>query len=131
MNALAFAFPYASLQPSHEAMQIVTAKELPDPKDHHVLASALTAEADILCTSNLRHFPVSIMSRLGIGLYSPDQLLCELIDRYPEAMRSSHELALANLAGATNESTFAALVRAGAPKAAERMRALLATTDNK
>lgn len=46
-----------------------------NPKDRHVLAAAITAEAEILITFNLRHFPADACRPYGIEVLSPDQVL--------------------------------------------------------
>jgi hypothetical protein len=40
--------------------------ELPDEDDRHVLAAAVAAEATVLCTSNVKDFPVGVVEALGI-----------------------------------------------------------------
>ena len=50
-----------------------------DPKDHHVVAAALKAQADagpngqvIIVTSNVRHFPMRDLQTLGLSRIQPD-----------------------------------------------------------
>jgi hypothetical protein len=38
---------------------------LPDEKDRHVLAAAVTAEATVLCTANISDFPAAVVDDLG------------------------------------------------------------------
>jgi hypothetical protein len=52
--------------------------ELPDPKDRHVLAAAIESEADVIVTLNLRHFPSSVLEKLGIEAQSPDDSLADI-----------------------------------------------------
>ena len=40
------------------------------------MAAALAAEADVICTNNLAHFPEPVMSDLGVEVMTPDALLC-------------------------------------------------------
>jgi len=40
--------------------------ELPDPDDRHVLAAAVHANAGVIMTCNLKHFPATVMEPLGI-----------------------------------------------------------------
>lgn len=48
---------------------------LPDPADCHVLAAAIAAHADVICTRNLRDFPARALAPHGIRAMSPDDLL--------------------------------------------------------
>lgn len=49
-----------------------------DPKDRHVLAAAIVGGADILVTSNARHFPPHSREPCKIDLRGPDEFLCGL-----------------------------------------------------
>jgi predicted nucleic acid-binding protein len=68
-------FPHATIPLRPEAVEIV--RELPDPKDRHVLAAAIESEADVIVTLNLRHFPSSVLEKLGIEAQSPDDFLAD------------------------------------------------------
>jgi len=46
---------------------------LPDEDDRHVIALAAHYEADVIVTSNLRHFPASALERLGLEARHPDE----------------------------------------------------------
>jgi hypothetical protein len=56
------------------------------PGDHHVLAAAVTAKADIIVTSNLKHFKAKDLARWNIKAQSPDDFLTHLYDLYPDTM---------------------------------------------
>lgn len=62
------AFPYAEVAPSPAARRKVNSLVLPDEGDRHVLAAAVAARADILCTDNIRDFPHEAMEAVGIEL---------------------------------------------------------------
>lgn len=56
-----------------------------DPKDHHVVAAALKAQADagpdgqvIIVTSNIRHFPMRDLQALGLSRIRPDAFAFDL-----------------------------------------------------
>ena len=53
---------------------------LPDPNDRHVLAAALHCKAHVIVTTNLKHFPKSVLSSHGISAQHPDDFVCDLID---------------------------------------------------
>ena len=52
---------------------------LPDPNDRHVLAAALHCKADVIVTTNLKHFPKAVLSSHGISAQHPDDFVCHLI----------------------------------------------------
>jgi predicted nucleic acid-binding protein len=52
--------------------------------DRHVLAAAVNAEADIIVTSNLKHFQQKDLAPWKIQAKSPDDFLSELYNLYPE-----------------------------------------------
>jgi len=78
---------------------------LPDEEDRHVLAAALAAEATVLCTSNIKHFPAEVVAPLGFEVLTPDELLSRLVTEYEPQMLAAHRTAVASLNGATDEST--------------------------
>jgi len=123
--AMTKTFPYARRDPGPADYQRLADMTLPDEGDRHVLAAALAAQADIVCTANLVLFPPSITCKFQLSVMSPDQLICHLVEKHPETMVLVHQTSVANLAAATDESTIEALRRAGAPAAARAMARLL------
>lgn len=113
MNA---AFPDALVAPVSGHYQRLKSLHMPDPDDRHVVAAAVAAEADILCTSNTKHFPGLVMDRVGVIRLTPDELLAGLLRAHPEEMLRVHRTSVERLKGATDESTLAALRRAGAAR---------------
>lgn len=59
---------------------------LPDPGDVHVVAAAIKAEAEIILTFNLKHFPEDALSPHGLSAVHPDVFLNELLSLAPEPM---------------------------------------------
>lgn len=118
-------FPYALTQVVDETLERVAGAELPDEGDRHVLAAAVESGADVLCTSNLKDFPETIVDQYGFVVQHPDELLVGLIRSCPTEMLAVHRVSVTRLPGATDSSTVAALRRAGAPQAADAMVALL------
>jgi predicted nucleic acid-binding protein len=52
---------------------------LPDPDDRHVLATAIYAEAEIIVTLNLRHFPKLRLEPHGVRAVHPDEFVLGLL----------------------------------------------------
>ncbi|WP_314457310.1 PIN domain-containing protein [uncultured Microbacterium sp.] len=49
--------------------------ELPDPNDRHVLAAAIRGRADVIVTENVRDFPATTLSPLGLEAVRLDEFL--------------------------------------------------------
>jgi predicted nucleic acid-binding protein len=81
-------YALVEVDPGHLA--VVEAVQV-DDKDRHVLAAALSAEADILLTDNTKDFPAQWMAGQGIELLTAGQLLVRLADGFPDKMRAAHE----------------------------------------
>lgn len=118
VTAMNRAFPYAETTPSDEARAAVAEAAVPDEDDRHVLAAAVAAEATVLCTSNVRDFPEEVTTPLGVHVMTPDALLARLVRQFPTTMHRVHATSVARLRGASDDSTIAALERAGAPRTA-------------
>lgn len=52
---------------------------LPDPDDAHVVAAALKAQAALIVTDNMRHFPEDQMAALNMEVRSTDAFLSDTI----------------------------------------------------
>jgi predicted nucleic acid-binding protein len=81
---------YALVEVVPSDLNAVAAVEM-DAKDRHVLAAALSADADILLTDNAKDFPAQWMAEQGIELLTASQLLTRLADAFPDKMRAAHE----------------------------------------
>ncbi|MFB9235496.1 PIN domain-containing protein [Plantactinospora siamensis] len=55
-----------------------------DPKDRHVLAAAVAADAEVIVTANLRDFPERALAPFAIEAVHPDDFLCMLLADAPE-----------------------------------------------
>lgn len=51
-----------------------------------MLAAAVHAQAQVIVTSNLRHFPRSVLAPLGVDARPPDQFLLDRLAAAPERM---------------------------------------------
>lgn len=119
------AFPFAEVEPDERHFEMLSVWSLPDEADRHVWAAALAAEASVLCTANTKHFPSKVIKSLDLEVFTPDQLLSRLVAECQTQMLAAHRTAVASLKGATDQSTIAALHRAGAPETAHMMADLL------
>jgi predicted nucleic acid-binding protein len=54
-----------------------------DPKDRHVLAAAVRANAEVLVTFNLGDFPAAALEPFDIAAVHPDDFLLDQLDLYP------------------------------------------------
>ena len=75
------AFPDAFVQ-HYEG--IIPNLALPDPKDCHVLAAAIKANANIIVTNNGKDFPKEYLQTFGLGVKSADDFLTDIIDLNPQ-----------------------------------------------
>lgn len=66
--------------------EIIPSLSLPDPGDRHVLAAAVVGRADVIVTFNLKHFPASALSPLGVEAQHPDEFVTHLLDLDPGAV---------------------------------------------
>lgn len=64
---------------------------LPDPDDRYVLAAAIHADAELIVTQNLKHFPVEALTPHRIEALTPNALLCRLLDAEPAATHAAVE----------------------------------------
>ena len=76
-------FPRALVR---EHPEIEARLHLPDPNDHHVLATAIASSADAIVTFNAQDFPGHVLAAEGVTRRDPDGFLWELQSRHPEAM---------------------------------------------
>lgn len=53
---------------------------LPDPSDRHVLAAAIKANAGVIVTANLKHFPSRVLAAHNIIAVNQDKFLMLLLD---------------------------------------------------
>jgi predicted nucleic acid-binding protein len=57
-----------------------------DTKDRHVAAVAVQAQAQVIVTYNLKHFPPASLAPYGIEAQHPDDFLMDLFDLDPQTM---------------------------------------------
>ncbi|HSH81995.1 MAG TPA: PIN domain-containing protein [Herpetosiphonaceae bacterium] len=82
VDMLRRAFPEASITGYEEVVNRMTNH----PKDRHVLAAAVVAQAQIIVTDNLRDFPETALAPFTIEAQSADTFLTGLFEEVPERM---------------------------------------------
>ena len=92
------------------------------PNDRHVLAAALSAQADLLLTDNIRHFPKAWMAERGIELIDSATLLTRLAREQPDKLLAAHRLTV-DRSPKSEEAILATLERAIGAEAAAVVRA--------
>jgi predicted nucleic acid-binding protein len=99
-----------------------------DSEDRHVLAAALSVDADILLTDNTRHFPREWMTDHGIELLTASELLVRLVEQWPDRMRAAHEMTVRHSPKSETEvvATLEAIV---GKDATDVLRALLTSAE--
>ena len=68
--------------------KLISSLTLPDPKDRHVLAAAITCRAKVIVTMNLRDFPHQALNGFSITPVHPDEFIAQAVQSLPEAMVS-------------------------------------------
>lgn len=125
LDVLRRAYQESWMDPEPEDFRRLERFDLPDEDDRHVIATALAAEADAICTNDKTGFPARVLDVFGMEAVTPDALLYDLVERYPQAMLEVHCTTARSLPGATDQSTIQALQRAGAIRTATAMAVLL------
>lgn len=85
-NALALEFREACVQVDPALEEQIT---LPDAADAHVLAAAVTGNADVLLTFNLKDFPKATAAQYGIEIAHPDGFLWRLLSEAPQGVQKA------------------------------------------
>jgi len=129
VDAMSRTFPDALVTPQPQHFARLAGFTLPDDDDRDVMATALAAEATIICTLNRKHFPPPVMNDLGLTVMGPDDLFTALVNDYLPQMIAVHRQVVAHFPGATNQTTLAALSKAKAPRTAQRIAAALGLTE--
>lgn len=75
----------------------ISAVNLPDPDDRHVVAAGIAAGASVILTWNLRDFPAMELKKHGLRRQTPDAFLADLYDKAPDLTVNSLANARRNL----------------------------------
>ena len=90
MHMIQDAFPFAMVR-GYESL--IEQLDLPDEDDRHVLAAAIRVGADAIITQNLKDFPKSALSSLGIVALNADAFLAGVIQKNPtKALRAFKQM---------------------------------------
>ncbi len=65
---------------------LVDGLTLPDTKDRHVLAAAIRCGANVIVTTNLKHFPESALRKFDIVAQHPDDFIVDQIGLKPRTV---------------------------------------------
>ena len=75
--------------------KLIKKLELPDPKDCHVLATAIKSNADVIVTNNIKDFPQKYIESFDLKVKTADDLLTDIIDLNGEqALAAFREMVL-------------------------------------
>jgi predicted nucleic acid-binding protein len=94
------------------------------PRDRHVLAAAVRANAEVLVTFNLKDFPDDCVAGYEIDVVHPDDFLLDQLDLYPSlVMRSLRRLVeLYQNPPVTMDDLLEMLTKAGVPHFVNEVR---------
>lgn len=120
LDQMTFAFPDAEVIGYEALIDVMTC----DPKDRHVLAAAVRADAGAIVTFNVKDFPHHSVAPFELDVIHPDAFLLDQLDLAPGAVLDElAEQAAANRrAPKTSPQLLDALERAGAPAFADEVR---------
>jgi len=103
---------------------LIQGLELPDPDDRHVLAAAIRAQAGVIVTFNLKHFPSEYLARFGTEAQHPDDFIMHLVDLSPGTVCMTAKLHRQNLRNPPKsvEEYLDTLERQQPPKTVQALR---------
>lgn len=123
VNAMRDAFPDATV----DGYESLIPRMTNDPKDRHVLAAAVRANAEVIVTFNLNDFSENALDPYDLSAIHPDEFLLDQLDLYPDLTVKAVE----SIAEGYESPPMTALAyldkleRAGVPKFAAAVRRVL------
>lgn len=89
-----------------------------DPKDRHVLAATIRANAEVLVTFNLKDFPAASTVPFDIEVVHPDAFLLDQLDLFPGAVVDvlGQLVSIYRQPAVTIEEMLRSLAKAGVPQ---------------
>lgn len=123
IDAMRRTFPDAEVVGYDHLVEAMTS----DPGDRHVLAAAVRANAEVLVTFNLRHFPEEALEPYDIEARHPDDFLLDQIDVHEQATLTVLRAVVTSYErpALTFADYLALMRRANVPKFADRVERLL------
>lgn len=101
------------------------------PKDRHVLAAAVRANAEVLVTFNLKDFPVECAAPFDIQVLHPDDFMLDQLDLYPGAtVRTLYKLSETYDSPTMTVDDIVLSLARDLPQFADAVRPLLDATDD-
>jgi predicted nucleic acid-binding protein len=100
-----------------------------DPKDRHVLAAAVRADAAVIVTANLKDFPATALDPYDLDAVHPDDFLLGQLDLYPtQTLRCVREQIAAHRNPALSTDEFLTTFKKTVPQFAATIREPLLRT---
>jgi len=97
--------------------------DLPDPTDRHVVEAALSADASLIITANLRDFPQRMMAGIGLRAIHPDAFLLQLFQDDPDAVTKAVQAACNKAVAMGGDMTPVQMLKRGhLPRLAKAVR---------
>ena len=94
-----------------------------DPKDRHVLAAAVRADAAVIVTNNLKDFPASALNPYDLNAVHPDDFLLDQLDLYStQTVRCVREQIAAHRNPALSNDQFLTTFKKTVPRFATAIR---------
>ena len=111
----------------HNYELLIKGLKLPDPKDCHVLAAAIKANANLIVTNNLKDFPKEYLVSYGLSVKRSYDFLIDMIDLNSElTVESFRKLVLNRKNPKLDEfQVLEAFRRNGLTETANYLRALI------
>ncbi len=105
---------------------------LPDPKDRHVLAAAICAQARVIVTFNVRDFPPAVLAPYGVEAQPPDAFIMPWLEVAPAQVCAAAEEQRRSLRNPPKsiDAFLAILLRQQLPATVARLRAVCYETES-
>ena len=103
---------------------LVSALQLPDPNDRHILAAAIRGAASTIITFNEKDFPDAILDPYGIHVRHPDDFILDVVEIHDQQCIAAvrEDIAHYVVEPLTVDEYLESLENAGVPKTAEYLR---------
>lgn len=118
-SAMVDYFPDAMVEGYEDLIEGMTC----DPKDRHVLAAAVRANAEVLVTFNTKDFPSASTEAFEVEVVHPDDFLLDQLDLFPGLTIATLErlVEIYDAPPVSMDELLQSLARAGVPKFAQEV----------